>query len=102
MLSIGCETGEPHPIGYTFERSWGVRGESPGALREPVGILVVEDEIFVSDAGNNRIQVYSLDGDFLRAFGSEGDGLGELARPMHLGRSGQTSYRTRYCALPQH
>ncbi|MFV1981267.1 MAG: 6-bladed beta-propeller [Rhodothermia bacterium] len=90
ILFAGCQTGEFHPTGYEFEKSWGVRGEAPGALREPVGILVVGDEVFVSDAGNNRIQVYSLDGDFLRAFGSEGDGPGELGRPMHLGRSGQT------------
>jgi len=95
-LSTGCETGEPHPTGYVFEKSWGVRGETPGALREPVGILVVDEEVFVSDAGNNRIQVYSLDGDFLRTFGSAGDGPGELARPMHLGRSGQTLFVSEY------
>jgi len=96
IVSTGCQRGEVRPTGYKFQKSWGKRGEAPGDLREPVGILIAEDEVFVSDAGNNRIQVYSLNGVFLRSFGSEGSRPGELARPMHLGRSGQTLLVSEY------
>lgn len=96
ILSMGCRTSEHRPTGYAFVQSWGTRGESPGAFREPVGVLVAGQEVFVSDAGNNRIQVFSRDGDFLREFGSEGDGPGELARPMHLGLRGETLFVPEY------
>jgi|GEM_PF-3571622 len=55
-------------------------------LREPVGVAVSRsDEVFVTDSGHQRITVFDDQGTFLRAFGEEGDGPGELDRPMHLG-----------------
>ena len=50
-------------------------------FEQPIGIAIAGNEVFVSDAGNNRIQVFDRDGRFLRLFGSEGEGPGELARP---------------------
>jgi len=50
----------------------------------------------VSDAGNNRIQVFDREGRFLRQFGTEGSGPGELGRPMHLGIRGSTLYVSEY------
>jgi DNA-binding beta-propeller fold protein YncE len=40
--------------------------------------------VFVSDARNGRIQVFDHQGRFKRAFGTPGDELGELGRPMNL------------------
>lgn len=34
--------------------------------------------IVIADAGNNRIQIYSPDGTFLKAFGSWGSGRSEF------------------------
>ena len=69
---------------YSFVLDWGSPGSGPGEFREPIGIAVAGDEVFVSDAGNNRIQVFDLNGRFLRSFGHEGDDLGQLSRPMHM------------------
>ncbi len=70
--------------GYKFVQAWGKQGDGPGEFNEPIGISISGNEVFVSDAGHNRIQVFDLNGNFLRTFGNEGDKLGELARPMHM------------------
>ena len=63
----------------------GAEGSGPGRLNQPIGIAVSPGgEVFVSDAGNQRIAVFDGDGAFLRTFGQEGSGPGELDRPMHL------------------
>lgn len=56
----------------------------PGLFFGPRGIAVTDDEIFVSDTGNERIQVFSKDGTFLRAFGGFGTGRGELQEPTDI------------------
>jgi len=63
---------------------WGEEGSGPGQFSNPIGIAIAGDEVFVSDAGNNRIQVFSLQGKFLRMFGRQGSVPGELGRPMHM------------------
>ena len=90
VLATGCRTEAEGPPAYRFVKAWGQRGEAPGAFREPLGIFISGDEVFVSDAGNDRIQVFDRDGRFLRQFGVSGDGPGELGRPMHLGMKGDT------------
>ena len=74
----------PKEPGYQFINTWGSPGNTPGEFHEPIGIAVVHDKVFVSDAGNNRIQVFDKNGGFLRQFGRGGSGVGELDRPMHI------------------
>lgn len=64
---------------YELVQSWGTKGDAPGQFNDPTGIAVTADEVFVSDARNNRIQVFDKQGNFKRAFGSE-----VLGRPMNL------------------
>lgn len=52
--------------GYVFVTAWGERGSAPGQFNDPTGVAVHDNEIFVSDARNARIQVFSLDGNFKR------------------------------------
>lgn len=51
-------------------RSWGGDGTEPGKMRCPHGISIdlrgSEPEVYVADRGNNRIQVFTLDGKFKR------------------------------------
>ena len=70
--------------GYIFITSWGGPGSAPGKFHDPTGIAVTDDEVFVSDARNARIQVFDHDGRFKRQFGSKGDAPGQLGRPMNL------------------
>ena len=43
-----------------------------------------QDRLYVADSCNHRIQVFSSDGHFLRAYGKAGKGLGELSYPYDI------------------
>ena len=59
--------------------SFGQQGSPTGMLNLPWGVAVNEhDEIAVTERGNNRVQVFSSDGTYLRSFGREGDKQGEF------------------------
>ncbi|HET9801881.1 MAG TPA: peptidyl-alpha-hydroxyglycine alpha-amidating lyase family protein [Candidatus Acidoferrum sp.] len=48
-------------------KSWGEPGDKPGQFRTPHSIAVdAQDNIYVADRGNHRIQVFDKDGKFLR------------------------------------
>lgn len=53
-----------------YIRSWGGKGKGQGELACPHGISIDtrsgEPEVYVADRGNNRIQVFSLEGEFKR------------------------------------
>ena len=46
--------------------SFGTPGSGQGQLVDPTGIDVAGGNIFVADTGNNRVQVFDLDGRFIR------------------------------------
>ncbi len=49
--------------------SWGSLGKGPGQFDTPHGVAVSPaDEIYVADRGNRRIQVFDVDGKYLREF----------------------------------
>lgn len=100
FLAAGCRSPEPDGAAepeasseapYRFVAAWGMSGSEPGQFREPTGVAVAGDEVFVSDAGNNRVQVFDRDGRFLREFGSD-----SLQRPMHLDVRADTLYVPSY------
>src|SRR6266481_7114695 len=50
-------------------KSWGEPGDQPGQFSVPHSIAVVaQNNIYVADRGNRRIQVFNTDGKFLRQF----------------------------------
>jgi Uncharacterized conserved protein len=61
----------------------GAAGDGPGEFRDPTGIAVSHDKVFVADARNARIQIFSLQGEFLDFFPKAGDAT-MLGRPMNL------------------
>jgi len=57
-----------------FVKSWGSRGTGEGQFSTPHGIQVDADgNVYVSDRGNKRIQVFDNDGNFKRAITNVGD-----------------------------
>jgi uncharacterized protein (TIGR03663 family) len=50
----------------------------------PRDIAVTNDEIYVVDTGNERVQVFGLDGTFKRAFGGHGSEPGKLLEPVGI------------------
>ena len=59
--------------------AFGEQGSSVGKFSCPWGVAVnANDEIAVTDQFNNRVQIFSSEGKFLRSFGKKGDNAGEL------------------------
>jgi DNA-binding beta-propeller fold protein YncE len=56
--------------------------DGPGLLREPLGVAIDGDKVYVADAGRGEIVVFSTDGEFVRAFGT-----GRLPKPTYLARN---------------
>jgi DNA-binding beta-propeller fold protein YncE len=65
--------------------TWGAPGLGEGDFNRPEGLgLGPEDSVFVADSCNHRVQVFSADGKFLRAFGRAGAALGEFSYPYDV------------------
>ena len=66
-----------------LKRSWGVPGSGPGEFFLPHGIAVADDgRVFVCDRENDRIQIFSPDGEYLSEWT-------DTRRPTHLVFDGQ-------------
>ncbi len=66
-----------------LKRSWGVPGQGPGEFFLPHGIAVATDgRVFVCDRENDRIQIFSPDGEYLAEWT-------DTRRPTHLVFDGQ-------------
>ncbi len=60
-------------------------GAKDGELFYPTNIaLGPENNIFVSETGNFRVQKFTQEGKFLKTFGKVGTGLGQFARPKGI------------------
>lgn len=65
--------------------AWGTPGLGEGEFNRPEGLgLGANDTVFVTDSCNHRIQVFSAEGRFLRAFGRAGSGAGEFSYPYDV------------------
>jgi len=56
----------------------------PGLFFGPRSVAVADGEIYVTDTGNERVQVFASDGTFLRAFGGYGSEPGRLLEPVGI------------------
>ena len=73
-----------NPDGEYLDR-WGTKGSEPGMLDGPTGIAFdANDDLYVVDSLNSRVQVFTKSGDFLRTWGSAGDSEGEFNRPWGI------------------
>ncbi|MFB6346397.1 MAG: 6-bladed beta-propeller [bacterium] len=61
-------------------------GPFRGWFKGAYGLAVTDHakRVFVTDWGNNRVQVFDRDGDFLTAFGTGGSGPGEMDQPTDV------------------
>ena len=65
--------------------SFGSKGSSVGMFNFPWGVAVnARDEIAVTDHENQRVQIFSSDGNYLRTFGRKGIKSGEFNYPTGI------------------
>ena len=76
-----------------FYYSFGQYGDKPGCFNSPVDIATNsdEDQLFITDNRNNRVQVFTLGGQFLKVFGDFAQIPYKLVRPTGI-----------YCAADGH
>lgn len=56
-----------------------------GEFAKPTNVAVdKEGNVYVADTWNNRIEIFDADGEFIRAWGKNGDGPGYFARPKGI------------------
>jgi hypothetical protein len=71
---------------FVYEKLLVIRpdpGNAESLLYQPFSFTLGDDgNYYVSDRGNHRVAVFDGEGDFVRAFGREGDGPGELRSPL--------------------
>jgi DNA-binding beta-propeller fold protein YncE len=74
----------------TFLRQIGTPGKAhtltePGTFAVPTNVAVDADEnLYVADTYNNRIEVFDADGNFIRVWGKAGDRPGTFMRPKGI------------------
>ena len=73
------QPGEPTDLGDIPDPT-----QQPGLFFGPRGVAVSDGEIYVTDTGNERVQVFASDGTFLRAFGGYGSAPGQLIEPVGI------------------
>ncbi|KAL9957803.1 hypothetical protein ACROYT_G034749 [Oculina patagonica] len=62
--------------------SFGNQGSSVGMFQHPWGVAVNDmDEIAVTDSNNHRVQIFNINGNYLRSFGLNGNENGEFRFP---------------------
>lgn len=68
-----------------FVKSWGSAGTGPGQFQRARALALGPDDLlYVADACNHRIQVFTRDGELVRLWGTPGTGPGELSYPYDL------------------
>jgi hypothetical protein len=72
ILSDVCPQGSTIvQTGVCFVREWGKSGSGDGQLKRPADITISNNVVYVVDANNNRMQLFTKEGTFIKKFGSE-------------------------------
>ena len=71
---------------HPFELKWGSSGlAKPGMFLNPQHLAVdSENNIYVTDLGNSRVQKFDDQGNHIRSWGSQGSGPGEFSHPSGI------------------
>lgn len=97
----------PPILGVSYVKTIGRAGQGAGEFLMPMGLIIdAYGQLYIADAGNNRVQVIDSNGHFVAEFGSYGWRDGEFDFPNDVDLSLDTLYvadtgnnRVQYCNL---
>ena len=67
---------------------------APGSLLDPAGMAMGKDAIYIVDRGNDRVQKFDLQMNFVSAWGQHGTGAGDLSAPQDVAVDGDRVFVT--------
>jgi len=75
LIGLACTAGmQAHAANWVLESHWGGQGTGPGELQDPRALAIgPNDHVYVADYGNARVQQFDADGNFVRAWGAQGE-----------------------------
>lgn len=87
----GVANGEEKVQTCTSSCKAGLVGSGNGEYNQPRDVAVepASGDLYVAEAGNNRVQEVTTSGSFVTKFGSGGSGAGQFAEPMGVAVSAQ-------------
>ena len=65
-------------------KSVGKEGDNVGEFNYPWGVRYRNHQVYVCDRDNGRVQVFDSNLNFVRSFGTHGDGPGQLKGPVDM------------------
>lgn len=78
----------PFPEGNPGEEAlstWGIKGSAPGQMDGPSGLAFdLNDDLYVVDSRNDRVQLFTKNGQLVDVWGRSGSGDEELSRPWGI------------------
>ena len=90
VLLVGVSfTQNSYAVNHSFELEWGSSGHlEPGMFLNPQHLAVdSENNIYVTDLGNSRVQKFDDQGNHIRSWGSQGSDPGQYTNPTGIAAS---------------
>ena len=83
LALLGFASILPATVGaQTYLTQWGSSGTGNGQFNQPYGVATdAAGDVYVADAGNNRIQKFTGTGTYITQWGSGGSGDGQFDYP---------------------
>lgn len=81
-------------INIIFDFNFGTRGSGNGEFNYPTGITIANNNIYVVDKQNHRIQYFDLSGSYIGQFGTSGSGNDNFYFPEDICTDGTYLYIT--------
>lgn len=70
------------PAHYRVDAVWGDYGSADGEFYSPMRLNILGSRLLVADRDNHRIQMFTLEGVFVRKYGCYGRGVNNLSSPF--------------------
>ena len=89
VLLVGVSfTQNSYAANHPFELEWGSSGTQPGMFLHPQHLTVdSENNIYVTDLGNSRVQKFDDQGNYIRSWGTGGSEPGQFKQPSGIATS---------------